>query len=302
MQLHSWFKDQKISPEILAEFEVSGDSHITFPVKDIDGTFIFNKYRRSPFSEDGMKYWYDKGGKVTLYGAFKAKESKSVLITEGEKDCLVAWSHNIPAVTSTGGAMSFQEEWEDFFADKNVIICFDNDKAGGEGMMRALKIVPHAKIMFIPDRANIKDVSDYVTSGGDLHALLKTAKNFTSMEDVIEDRANRISVWQSTFFHDSMIAEYKKAIENKDRAVRKIESNDKLERARAYPVENIIDFKEQGKAICPFHAENTPSLFHNQDTNTAYCFGGCGKLYDSIAIYMKVHNCDFKTAINQMQS
>ena len=92
--------------------------------------------------DDKPKYIYDKGSKISLYGWWKAKTEKSILITEGEMDSLVAWSANIPAVSSTGGASSFQSEWAELFKDKDVTICFDNDSAGGVGMVKTLKIIP----------------------------------------------------------------------------------------------------------------------------------------------------------------
>lgn len=291
----SWLTANKISEDTQKEFGVTfTDEAIVFPVHDIDGTFIFNKYRRSPLVDTGVKYWYDKGGKVTLYGYNKAKYFNTILIVEGEKDALVSWSHNIPAVTSTGGALSFQKEWADILKDKEVIICFDNDKAGGEGMVKVLDLISHAKVIFIPDLPNVKDISDYVMYGGDLHALLKTAKHFDSIEEVEEDRIQRRATFRSVHFHDAYIKAHTKV--NTYVGPRKTYSSDKVTNAKSYPIDQLLDFRN-GKTKCLFHNEKTPSLQYYPNTNTCYCFGGCGKTYDAINIYMAKYGCSFKEAV-----
>lgn len=290
-----WLKARKISDGILEDFGIYGDEDIVIPVHDYARGFIFNKYRRSPLSDEKPKYWYDKGGKVTLYGWWKAKEYDTILITEGEMDCLVSWSQNIPAVTSTGGSVSFQEEWGDLFKDSDVTICFDNDHAGADGMVKALSIIPHAKIMFIPDRANMKDISDYVAGGGDLQVLLNSAKHFANISEVKEDMINRIASFQSVYFHEAYIKTHTKNSVKYDRPTF---SNDAVTNAKLYPIPNLIDFK-QNKAPCPFHNEKTPSFTYFPKTNTCYCFG-CSKVSDSIEIYKKKFGVSFKEAVDQL--
>lgn len=301
MQFNNVFKDwlntRKITEDIQNEFGLLFDEHIIIPVYDEKGEFLFNKYRRNPLSEEKPKYWYDKGGRIALYGYHKAKDHKTILITEGEMDCLVAWSHNIPAVTSTGGAMSFQDEWGGYFDDKEVIICFDNDDAGVEGMIKTLKIIPHAKILFLPDQPNLKDISDYVSKGGNLHELLKTAVNFGSLEDVHADRLKRLALCQNVLFHNAYIKEHTKVNKHIER---KTFSNDRVTNARLYPIGNLLTLK-QNKCLCPFHKEKTPSFTYYPKTNTAYCFGGCGRAYDVIDVYRAMHpNKKFIDVIDEL--
>jgi len=293
-----WLKTNKISPDIQREFNLSFTDSIVIPVCDADGNFIFNKYRRSPLTTVGPKYRYDNGGKVTLYAWHKAKTHDTILITEGEKDCLVAWSHNIPAVTSTGGAQSFQKDWASLFTDKNIIVCLDNDGAGAEGMVRILDILPQAKILLLPDMPNVKDISDYVNAGGNLHELIKTARHFNGIDEVTEDRFTRIALFKSVFFHDAYIKKHTKV--NTYPSERKTFSNDKVTQARTYPITELMTFN-RNKALCPFHNEKSPSLHYYPKTNTCYCFGGCGRAYDSIDIYRKLYNCSFTEAINKLQ-
>lgn len=299
-----WLSRRKISDSVIKEFNVHWGTNPTFgeciviPISDDEGNFYFNKYRRNPLQKDiTPKYIYDKGGKVTLYGADKIKDSKTILITEGEMDCLVAWSHKIPAVSGTGGALSFPEEWSKYFTNKEVIICFDNDEAGGEGMAKVINIIPHAKILFLPDRTGIKDISDYVQNGGDLHSLIRTAKRFSCLQDIIDDCAERQSVWHSTYFHDAYIKNHTKPTH----APRERNNNisDKVLRAKDYSITDLIKFQKE-KARCIWHTEDTPSMHYYPDTNSVYCFG-CGKHGDAIDVYQQMYKCSFKEAIEKLQ-
>ena len=300
MQIHKVFQDwlntNKITTQVQEDFNISFTEDIVFPVHDLNGDFSFNKYRRNPLDDTKPKYWYDKGGKVTLYGWHKAKDSKTILICEGEKDCLVAWSHNIPAVTSTGGALSFQEDWAELFRDKEVIICFDNDEAGANGTIKVLKYVPQAKVLFIPDRANMKDISDYVVNGGDLHSLIKTAKRLNTLEAVSDDKSRRLALYQSIYFHNAFIKEHTKV--NLEISKVKTFSDDKVTNAKAYPMTKIMKF-ESNKARCPYHKEKSGSFTYFPKDNRCYCFG-CGKSADAIDLYMKLHDCSFVEAVKQL--
>jgi len=287
-----WLNSRKISGQVLEDFGIYGEDQIVIPVLDLQGIFSFNKYRRSPLTDEKPKYWYDKGAKISLYGWWKAKDEKTILITEGELDCITAWSHNIPAVTSTGGAMSFQKEWVSLFDGKEVIVCFDNDHAGADGMVKVLDLMPDAKVLFIPDRANMKDISDYVASGGDLHTLLKNAKRFDGVASVKEDMLQRIATFQSVYFHEAYIKAHTKSNIQYDRPTF---DNDAVTNAKLYPIPNLMEFRGN-KACCPFHNEKTPSFNYFPKTNTCYCFG-CSKFADAIDVYRQKFGCSFTDAV-----
>jgi DNA primase len=305
----SFLNNRKISDEVISDFNLRVGENPTIgeclviPVTDSEGNFLFNKYRRNPSSDDKPKYLYDKGGRVCLYGLNQAIKAgaKTILITEGELDTLVGWSHNLPSVSSTGGAMSFQEEWQEFFKDKETIICFDNDAPGGEGMAKTLDLIPHAKLLFLPDRPGIKDISDYVTSGGDLNALIKTAVRLNSLEQIIEHRAERLSTWHSTYFHDAYIKTHTKPVFIKSTRERDPDVKDKIARAKTFPISDLISFDKSGMTNCLWHKEKHGSLKLYRETNTVYCFGQCGKVHDVIDVYMKLNNCSFIDAVKKLQ-
>lgn len=295
----NWLLKRGITQETSSLFKLREEGgRLVIPVNLPDGSFSFNKYRRNPLSEEGPKYTYDKGGKLALYGADRIKDARSVLWTEGEMDALVAWSHNIPAVSSTGGAMSVDEAWSELFSNKDVTICFDNDKAGGEGLVRALRIVPKAKVLLLPDKPGVKDISDYVSHGGDLNELLKTARWYAGVADVVADRSERLATWKSTFFHDAYIKEHSKPV-RKPREAGKGMTGDLVSRAKEYPIDSLLEIRGDSTR-CLWHAESEASLHYYRNQNRLWCFGGCGRGYDAIDVYQKIHNCGFKEAVTAL--
>ncbi len=310
MQLNNhhqhWLNKRGISDEVIQLFGLSTFDHPQIgECIRIPFTEHHSKYRRDPLDDRKPKYLYDQGGKVTLYGWDKIDKEEigqitlqNIVVTEGELDALVLWSHNITAVSSTGGAMSFQSEWADWLYPYPVYLCFDNDDAGAEGMVKALKYLPNAKVIFIPEQPGVKDVSDFVSRGGDFHALMATAKSYANITEVEADRAQRIAQWLPTRFHDAYINANRP--QNRTNAqVTKYTGDDKVLRAKSYPLTNLIEFR-QHKACCPFHSEKTPSLHYYPKTNTAYCFGSCGKVYDSIDAYRLKHGVGFVEAVEAL--
>lgn len=297
-----WLLKRGITEDVLSRFHVSAGTHrilgecIHIPVLDKGGVILFRKYRRSPFVDTGDKYLYDSGSRAQLYGWHEAHKHPRILICEGELDALVAWSNNIPAVSSTGGAMTFTEEWASWLADKEVLICYDNDDTGARGAVRTLKLIPHARVVQIPERPNVKDLTDYCMAGGNVHELLDTATAYTSLDQVQEDRGRRVALFQSVFFHDAYIKE-NTPVSYAPRTHNSADSN--ISRAKSYPITEMIAFNHAHKARCPWHAEDTPSMHYYKKTNTVYCFG-CGKHGDAIDVYRAIHGCSFTVALKKL--
>lgn len=297
--IKAWLNNRKITDTILEKFGILYNNTITIPVNNPEGIFVYNKYRRNPLIEDtGPKYWYDKGGKAQLFGAEFIKDEKIVVVTEGELDALVLWSHNIPAVSSTGGAMTFMEEWGDLLKDKQVYLCFDNDKAGCDGMVRTLLIVPHAKVILLPDMASVKDVSDYYMKGGDLRDLMNGAKHYVDIDFVREEMVTRRGSWLSTTFHESWI-EWWENEQIRSESIKKPKEaqqyDDEVKRAKAVLIEDVIPVGHDNKTICLWHNERTASM-HIYPDNHFFCFA-CGKHGDVIDIVMELQKVDFKGAV-----
>jgi len=301
--VRNWLYRRKITEATLNQFSITCDGIITIPVCDPEGNFLFNKYRRNPFlPETGPKYWYDKGQSTALFGAQFIKDKKVVVITEGELDALVLWSHNIPAVSSTSGARTFREEWVKLLENKEVYICYDNDKAGAEGAVNTLSFLPFAKVILLPETAGVKDISDYYERGGDLRDLIPVAKIFTSIEEVRVDLGVRRGMWQSIEFHEALITYWQaKEVPEQKHSRTTTEKSDDVERAKSVPIENIVAIDKSGygkKAKCVFHNEDTASM-HIYPDNHAYCFG-CGKRADVIDIVRELYHLEFKDAVKYL--
>lgn len=305
--IHQWLLDRGISDEVITRFGLTTYDHPTIgeclriPITKGERGHTWAKYRRHPLDDRKPKYLYDTGGSVTLYGADQliGVTDGPVVITEGELDTLVCWSQNLPAVSSTGGAMSFQAEWASAFVGHDVYVAFDNDKAGAEGMVKVLGYLPLARVVLIPQDTGVKDISDYVARGGNVRDLLATAKYYTDVAAVEDDRKKRQAMWQSTVFHDAYLEKHREQQQRVQRGPHPYTGNDKVLKAKSYPMDALIKF-DKNKAICPWHDEKTPSLQYYPKTNSAYCFGECGRAYDSIDAYRLVHGKTFVEAVDEL--
>lgn len=314
VEVRQWLNKRGVNNDTIALFNIhevdhflTGAGTIAIPVNNPDGTFSFNKYRRSPFIDAPHlpKYVYDKGGRTTLFGAERlAADNKKVIITEGELDTLVCHSLGLNAVSSTGGALSFQPHFAELLNGYEVYICFDNDEAGAAGIVKTLQYLPEAKVVLIPEIVGVKDITDFVSRGGDIHSLLSTAFNPT-LEFVMEDKLKRAAVWLPVRFHN----EYLKQMTPVSRpslptdTEGKVKAADpkvvgKIQAAKEYPCDRIMEFVKN-KACCPVHFEKTPSLHYYPANNTCYCYG-CSKHFDSIGLYQAVHKCGFKEALDKL--
>lgn len=322
----SWLHKRGITDKVIDAFSISvGDvpslglhEAIIIPVRHIDGSHAFNKYRRSPLEGNVKpKYLFERGGKVTLYGAdqlvahwkllpqFRPDEKPPVVITEGELDTLVCWSLGIPAVSSTAGATSFQEEWVELLKGYSVYVCFDNDEAGYKGAVKVLDYLPDARVIFIPKNIpNVKDISDYVARGGDFHALMRTAKSYPDLETVEAEKESIAANWGDYTFHDLYIDHNKKPSlpTNTNGAAPTSNSDDRVERAKSVDCTALLEFVRNGRyplAKCLWHNDSTPSLTYYARNNSCYCHA-CGKYADAIDIVMARDGVTFKEAIKTL--
>ena len=299
-----WLVRRGITTDVLSLFNIKWHTHpliggcIRIPIGD-----GFAKYRRDPLDDSKPKYLYDKGGKVTLYGLDQLQGNETeIVVTEGELDALVLWSMNIPAVSSTGGAMSFRPEWLEVLPSSEKVqyyVAFDNDAPGAEGMVRAREVLgPATRVIIIPKIADDKDISDFVARGGDFRALMSSAKSYATEADVEEDVLARKGMMLSTLFHQKYLDSRRERVHQRAVSL----PTDEVLRARSFPMTNLLDFTGN-KAVCPFHNEKTPSLHYYTHTNSAYCFGACGRAYDSIDLYRQKHpELTFRQAVAQINT
>jgi hypothetical protein len=76
-------------------------------------------------------------------------------------------------------------------------------------------------------------------------------------------------------------------------------SPDMIERAKAYPFDQLIDFKHRS-AMCPFHEGNSPALRYYPDKNIVWCFA-CVKGWDPIQWVRDKEGVTFQESVRRLQ-
>src|SRR5207302_7865041 len=78
-------------------------------------------------------------------------------------DRLALESRGFPAVTSTGGALTFRPEWAEALCEvPTLYMCFDNDDAGRAGPERVARLIPNARLVRLPEEVGDGgDVTDF---------------------------------------------------------------------------------------------------------------------------------------------
>jgi DNA primase len=300
--IYNWLLSRKISSQVIEDFNIQYSDRIIIPIFNTNGEVIFNKYRRNPFITNSTlpKYTYDRGGTATLYGLHKIKEEhKRIVITESELCSLTLWSMNIPAVSSTGGAMTFKPEWALEFVNKEVFLCYDNDQAGRIGMVKVLKYLPNAKVIQLPTIANVKDVTDFVKVGGDFQSLMLTAESYNDPVEVNSNRSIANARFMEVSFYDLWLEEYNKKIALENYVKKAPKNNGDLEKAKSVSISYLLQNKKT-QVKCLFHNESVASM-HIYDDSSFYCFG-CSKWGSAVDIYMQQSGCNFKEAVKYLKN
>lgn len=112
---------------------------------------------------------------------------------------------------------------------------------------------------------------------------------------------NRFLLLDSMRFIDKEIKRYESELKFKNsRNGNRITQND-IERAKQYPIENLLQNIRNNKINCisGSHADKHPSM--DVKNNFAYCYS-CGFHGDAIGVYMKINSVDFITAVKALNS
>jgi len=260
---------------------------ITIPIFNRDGELAFFKQARDPKDKiDSPKMIAWPKGHLELYGWENlASDPSQIIICEGEFDRLVLEANGFRAATSTGGARAFRKEWaEEFESIPEVYICFDNDEAGRKGALRVAWLIPHAKLVELPEEVGEGgDVTDFFVRLGrsreDFLKLLQEAKPAPPAPEI------------PRFIP-----------KNRNEA-----SRERVERVKSLsPIAQIVGQYVQLRpsggnliGLCPFHEDRNPSFTVYPATGTFHCYG-CGKHGDVISFVGCIEHLNFGQVLDAL--
>ncbi len=112
-----------------------------------------------------------------LYNLPAVVKSQTVYLVEGEKDVETMRRLNLVATTNSGGAKYWQDDFDEVFTGKDVVIIADNDESGERGaniryqhIVKVAKSCRVCKVSALPKG----DVTDFIEKeGGTLATLLE---------------------------------------------------------------------------------------------------------------------------------
>jgi DNA primase len=263
---------------------------ITIPVFDRDGKLAFFKLAKDPEdSSPSPKMLTPAGVRIELYGWERVRVKPCrIVICEGEFDRLVLEAQGIAAVTSTGGAGVFRKEWaEEFQAIPEVLICFDRDEAGRKGAERVGRMIPHARIVALPEQ---------VGEGGDVTDF------FVRLRWTREDFEKLLDAAKAT------PAEKREVQTRLERRVPRGRSNDELVRLKSsVRIDSIVGryvlLRPSGAnlvGLCPFHEDHRPSLVVYRERQGFHCFG-CQAHGDVVDFLMRIEKLGFREAVEVLK-
>jgi hypothetical protein len=221
-RIRSYLNGRGIDDNLINDFKLGwgefyGKWWITIPIKDINGKHIYFKLRQNPDVGD-EKITYPKGVKAQIYGWDTLRSATNrTLIVEGEFDRLIALSNGIPAITSTHGAGTFKQEWINMInKDREVGICYDNDKPGRDGAKRVAEMAWRngnmTYIITLPNEVGEGgDITDYFVklNGAPDDLFGKYAKEYPEKIDMFMFREiyskDLIEILGQTIKHDNGI-------------------------------------------------------------------------------------------------
>jgi len=156
----------------------------TYDYTDETGKLLFQTVRlhpkdfrqRQPVGENAWK-WDLKNVPLVPYKLHAIIKEASIFIVEGEKDANNLWKIGLPATCNPMGAGKWKTEWTKYFEGKEIYIIPDLDEPGQKHALDVdKKLQKHAttiKIIELPKDPKTKDISDWLSQGGNKEALLK---------------------------------------------------------------------------------------------------------------------------------
>jgi DNA primase len=280
-----------LSEEVICRFLLGWNGYrITIPIKNREGAIVSFRLARDPQDAVGPKMLSTPGSRVALYGQeIFQHQPERIVICEGEFDRLVLETKGFHAVTSTGGAGAFPEEWARFFFGiPEVYVCFDLDELGKQGALRVARLVQHARIVTLPAEVGEKgDFTDYFVrlqhSAADFEALLRQAEPLSE---------ERIEKSQPPKPYPALSPSGYRRVQGAKKHVPIAEVVGAY--VKLFPAGRVL----MGR--CPFHDDRRPSLAVFPLSDTYHCFA-CGAHGDQIAFLRAKEGLGFFAALDRLE-
>jgi len=132
-----------------------------------------------------------------------------------------------------------------------------------------------------------------------LNKLQKETQNIINdLKEKINNTESEISKDFLNLIQDDWIAK-KEKIKKQLKPHNDFGTENNLLKAKAFPIEQLLEFNNAGFAKCVNHEEKTPSMKLYKNRNKAHCFS-CHGDFDSIDIKMKLENLTLNEAIKKL--
>lgn len=178
-------KDREIPIDALKDSGMAWDGEQwIFPIYSSTGTVVsLARWGETTRNKSGYREVHIfaglKGGLFGLDLLSEYDQKAPIYLCEGPWDTMTLQYQlgDKAPVLGVPGANTFKREWLDWFAGRNVVICFDNDTAGQKGSEKAAgmlaSVCQNIKQLRWPDDAPTGfDIRDYFRTGGALTELL----------------------------------------------------------------------------------------------------------------------------------
>lgn len=178
-----WLKSRGISEQTIADFKIgemarNGQEYAVFPFLR-DGVLINAKYRNVVDKKDMRQ---EKDAEPCLFGWHLVKPTqRSIVICEGEVDCMSLHQMGISAMSVNAGAGNHQwieSDWDRLDQFSDIVVMFDNDEAGQKGAKEVVRRLGAERCRIAKPGA--KDANDWLMSGAtreDFAKAIKEAKH-----------------------------------------------------------------------------------------------------------------------------
>lgn len=178
-----------LNDDTIKRYRIGHDAfYFTLPVFNGNGRIINLRSYLRDARDDETKIKGLFRRSIQLYPARPYNDARFpfVILCEGEWDALVCRSHELLAVTSTGGVKGWNDEWTELFTSLNVAVIFDCDaEAQKEALRRAVVLGQVAAAVKVVDLGlgHKEDLTDWFVahrrSRADLLALIKSTPEVT---------------------------------------------------------------------------------------------------------------------------